>query len=438
MISDEPATHDAFERKHFAMRIARMIGNYKSPDNVSIGVYGEWGDGKTTILQMVDRELADNFAEKTMRIWFNPWRFASEDALLAGLYQLIRDALSSRFEISKQKAGALIKNAARFIPKLAVGPATLDAGSTIAAISDALSGPTTPVAQYDELTKLLAKHEIRMVIFVDDVDRLFANDLVLLFKTIKLALGFKFVTFVLAMDDKRVAQAISGFFSKDEEAGSLFLEKIIQLPLHLPKPTSIQLEDFTMSLILASLESSGSQWTTQQQLRFLGCFKNGFAYKVTTPRIAKRFANAIAFAVPALKDEVDLCDLAVIEGIRLFQPQLYEAIRVSNLFAEEFQYEFLPTEKKKVDEAIEKSLGSRASKTEISSAIYLVRALRQRTSSDSELGVSKRIYQSEYFDRYFLYGIAQSDISDNVMDEIVSRHNRASDPLALVLSKPNL
>lgn len=58
----------------------------------------------------------------------------------------------------------------------------------------------------------------------------------------------------------------------------------------------------------------------------MGCDK-GSMNRMTTPRVAKRFGNALTFALPILVGETDAVDLILIEGIRIFYPELHAAIR---------------------------------------------------------------------------------------------------------------
>ena len=56
-------------------------------------------------------------------------------------------------------------------------------------------------------------------------------------------------------------------------------------------------------------------------------FVDGLEPRLTTPRLGKLYANALTFALPLLKGEVDIVDLMLIEGIRIFYPNLYAEIR---------------------------------------------------------------------------------------------------------------
>jgi predicted KAP-like P-loop ATPase len=81
--SDKPIileAQDRFNRYKFSSRIAETIINRKNDDGLVIGLYGVWGEGKSSILNMIESNLI--ITEEIIIIKFNPWRFKDEDALI--------------------------------------------------------------------------------------------------------------------------------------------------------------------------------------------------------------------------------------------------------------------------------------------------------------------------------------------------------------------
>jgi Cdc6-like AAA superfamily ATPase len=87
--ADSPTTKDLLGFKRFVEPIARRIA-YATDENtpLTIGVYGEWGSGKTSFLQMIDEELQK---QDIYPIWFNAWKYDQEDNLWSALIQTILD-----------------------------------------------------------------------------------------------------------------------------------------------------------------------------------------------------------------------------------------------------------------------------------------------------------------------------------------------------------
>ena len=95
--SDAPVTtkvEDIFSRWKFSERVAQVIASRRDPSSIVIGLYGRWGDGKTSVLNFIEQSLNTN--DDVICIKFNPWRFGTEDQLLMGFFNQIADALDTK------------------------------------------------------------------------------------------------------------------------------------------------------------------------------------------------------------------------------------------------------------------------------------------------------------------------------------------------------
>jgi hypothetical protein len=75
LATDQPissSADDRFSRKLFAYRAAQTIAHRADPTSIVVGIYGSWGEGKTSVLRMIDEGLASEKHVKSF--WFNPWR----------------------------------------------------------------------------------------------------------------------------------------------------------------------------------------------------------------------------------------------------------------------------------------------------------------------------------------------------------------------------
>ena len=87
--ADSPTTEDLLGFKRFAEPIARSIANVTAKETpLTIGVYGEWGSGKTSFLKMIDESLRE---QDIYPVWFNAWKYEQEDNLWSALIQTILD-----------------------------------------------------------------------------------------------------------------------------------------------------------------------------------------------------------------------------------------------------------------------------------------------------------------------------------------------------------
>ena len=100
-----------------------------------------------------------------------------------------------------------------------------------------LTPPEGFEARKKKLEELLKKDRFQRVVFIDDLDRLPADELQEMFRVIKSVANFPNVVYVLAYDRKVVSAALDKFHPG---RGELFLEKIVQMPLTMPKPENLK------------------------------------------------------------------------------------------------------------------------------------------------------------------------------------------------------
>jgi predicted KAP-like P-loop ATPase len=220
---------DVFDREPFARRIADTIGERKDPSSLVVGIYGPWGDGKTTVLNFIRGRLKDY--QSVICVSFNPWRMEGEQALLQGFFATLAEVLDKELTTSSEKLGDILKKYGALL-KVAPGgwgDAAVGAGTALSAVSlDELR---------NRISGMLRDTGKRVVVIMDDIDRLDRGEIQAIFRLVKLTGDFENTAYVLAFDEEMVASAVGEKYAsssgKTYEAGVNFLEKIVQVPLHL-------------------------------------------------------------------------------------------------------------------------------------------------------------------------------------------------------------
>jgi predicted KAP-like P-loop ATPase len=331
--TDQPIVgkdQDRFNRWPFAERIAATIARGRDPASLVIGLYGPWGDGKTSTLVMMEQALAQYPDVVVFR--FNPWQFGGEEQLLRGFFDSLADVLGESLKGFKEAIGGILEKYGGILSAASVHMAhgsgvTIDPGKGVAALGRSLSSIQLQQLRV-RLEKILRDSGKQVVILVDDIDRLDRSEIHAIFKLIKLSASFEHTTYVLAFDDEMVAAALGEKYgSGDIAAGRAFLEKIIQVPLHLPPAEITELRQVAFDELNAILEQSQIGLTREQVEQFFVSFQGAIQDQMKTPRQAKRLANAISFALPILKGEANPVDVMLIEATRVIFPKLYAAIR---------------------------------------------------------------------------------------------------------------
>ncbi len=440
--SDEPIRskeQDKYSRWPFAKRIADTLAARTDPSSIVIGLYGPWGDGKTSTLHMMGAALSAH--EDVVLVQFNPWLFQSEEQLLRGFFATLADAIDRSLPTTAEKIGGVLKRYGSLlsVASIPIAPGfELKPGEAAKGLGEALSEVTIDALR-ERVERFLTEAGKRVVILVDDIDRLDRAETHAILKLVKLSAGFKHTSYVLSFDDQMVAAAIGERYAEGGiDAGRAFLEKIIQVPLHLPPPNEVALRIAALEGIEAAIKTAEVVLTQQQADAFTRHFIDGLEPQLRTPRHAKLYANAAMFALPLLKGEANPVELLLIEGIRIFYPKLYKAIRDNPAL-------FLTRDidgdrrndpvRQRADELIDAALDGLPAIMKRQVRKRLLEVLFPRLSDmgygdewDIIWENEQRICSRHYFDRYFTYSVPPGDVPDLEVTQLLESLARPDAP----------
>jgi hypothetical protein len=437
--SDQPIRskeQDRFNRSPFAQRIAETLAGRTDPSSLVIGIYGPWGDGKSSTLYLMEEVLARH--SDVVRVRFNPWHFDSEDHLLRGFFATLGDAIGKSLSTKGEEIGRILKEYGSLLSVASVsiaGAFQSGVGDAAKGLGEALSSVTLDELR-GRLEALLRKQGKRIAILIDDIDRLDRREIHAIFRLIKLSASFDYTSYVLAFDDKMVAAALGERYGEGNvEAGRAFLEKIVQVPLHLPPADELSLRKVTFEGVEAALRLSGITLSEEQVEVFVRHFVDGLEPRLTTPRQAKLFVNVLQFSLPILKGEVHPVDHMLIEGIRVFYPKLYVTIRDNPEY-------FLKLDRDGRDERIRQRaielIESALEGTGVMDAGMvkhrLLEVLFPRLKNtvygsewDERWSREQRVCSTDYFARYFSYGVPPGDVPDLKVSRVLEIAGLADD-----------
>lgn len=262
--TDEAAQQDLFEINKYINGLAKFIENCNTP--MTISIQGAWGTGKTSIMQITRNILAGN--GQTHNIWFNTWQFSQfnmDDTLAISLLSCLLDELSvsneQKAKLSKttqainfaQNVGKLGKDI--FLSMLEVSAGSkitervekgIDKTQEFFAGQEQINSATAIKnlkEQFSECVEetLANTKKSRVVVFIDDLDRLEPRKAVELLEVLKLFLDCKNCVFILAIDYEVVCKGVEAKYGKlaenitdNREKGKSFFDKIIQVPFKVP------------------------------------------------------------------------------------------------------------------------------------------------------------------------------------------------------------
>jgi len=219
---------DKFQRYPFAKRIADIVSSNKYHKSLVIGIYGKWGQGKTSVMHFIKNEVSEN----VITINFNPWRFHEQKHLLKSFFESIAIALGKKLTDHKEKFAKAFTRYAVSVGSLYSSNHPL---SDIGNETDEKLNSLSVEELKAKVDQLIIETNCNLVVFVDDIDRLDINEVQSIFKLVKLLGDFPRTAYILSFDDDLVAASLGPqYANRDKSSGYEFLEKIIQLPLHLP------------------------------------------------------------------------------------------------------------------------------------------------------------------------------------------------------------
>lgn len=241
--TDEPAIKDEFDIKQYVQGLGAFIKECEMP--MTIAVQGDWGSGKTSIMNLVNAELRDS----VISVWFNTWKFSQFDMednlaiifltyLTTELEKYGGDSFFKEFigflKTSGKKGIQFIGDVTEQVIGSSVVKSTINDFLNISAIEAIDKLKESFQKSVDEIYKKNGNK--RIVFFIDDLDRLQPVRAVELLEVLKIFLDCNNCVFVLAIDYEVVSQGIKEKYnnSLDERKSRKFFEKIIQVPFKMP------------------------------------------------------------------------------------------------------------------------------------------------------------------------------------------------------------
>lgn len=420
---------DSFQRYEFAKQVAAIACNDNKERSLVIGLYGRWGEGKTSLLNFIQAQLPQD----VIVINFNPWYCSDEHQLLKAFFTSLSIALDKEIKTGKEKFGKVLADYGEsigefteYIPKIGKAIKSLkNLGKKLSEI--------TIENQKKRVDRIIKISNKRIVVFMDDIDRLDISEIQAVFKLVKLVGDFPKTTYVLSFDDEMVAEALSPKYGNgSSNSGHSFMQKIIQVPIKIPKITSEALSRYTIKMIENVLLNKSLSLNDEAHHPFIESFNKHLLPLFTTPRSAVRYANSIRLPIEILMDEVNISDLLFIEGVKLLEPKVYEFIRFHGLDILSLDNKPLyGTNKKKRDDVLitfDNFINTYHDANAIKNLILHIFPQLWDTHNGEILSdktilkliTDKRICTKKYFERYFTYSLGTDEISEKYFNSFLA------------------
>lgn len=438
ILPDKPLDNpelDRFGYREFSENLAKSILAVSSNQGFVIALYGQWGSGKTTITNFVSYYLKkEPVSKRPIIIKFNPWWFSGDENLIRHFFQQLRISIEQETVDGEELDKELNKDLLLFmdvVSEVATGlefpwwvKGGVNIGKKIAGQPTSL--PALPTIK-ESIAKKLLKSKRKILVIIDDIDRLTAEEIRQIFKLVKAVGDFPNVIYLLSFDKK---VAIESLKKVQNIPGEEYLEKIVQAPFEVPMPDRYQLNTLFVERINALIEEEEDKRYDEQHWQNI--FFGGLENYLTTPRKIIQLYNALSVTYPAVKGEVNNIDFMAIEAIRVFTPQVYDVMRQnSKMFARDLYSSSSrnDAEEKELKEFHDGWLTALPSKDrDILKKIMpvLFPKLQQvlsghhlETANETELRLLNRICHPDVFPIYFRFGVSSDTVSTLEIKTIV-------------------
>lgn len=323
--------NDLLGRASFAKHLGRAIYEYPGGDGLVIGLFGKWGTGKTSVLNMALQEislLSKNDDNKPLVVKFAPWNYVDRENLISLFFQCLKNKVendkSGRWKKTIGKAlsdyaGAF--DAIALVPVLGSGLAAI-LKTTAASEGKKLSqGPSLDESK-ELLEKALMEGGQKIIVVIDDIDRLSNLQIRDIFQLVKQVADFPNVIYILAMDREVVTHALEDVHGFD---GNEYLEKIVQIPFEIPELSKDKLQNILFTKLDAVVSSCNAEMILDKRY-WSQVFRNCVEPYIHTLRDINRVVNTFQFKLGMLAQESCIEDIIALTSIDVLEPKLYKWI----------------------------------------------------------------------------------------------------------------
>ena len=300
ILSDNETKIDMLNNKAIAKTVVEVIRECDDRP-ISIGIHGDWGAGKSSILVMVEDELNSkvNKNNSVVCIRFNGWQHQGfEDAKIALMSAIVSELSKNQKFTPKAKealqklwkninwlsvakaAGSAVFSLSTGLPPIGLLNNLMDGLKSTVADKDKVSAALDSIGKYmtdskvfedTSLTKefaefqssfetLLKESKIqKLVVLIDDLDRCLPKVTIETLEAVRLFMFTKYTAFVIAADEAMIEYAVHNHFPNlPDEAGSKYdyskryLEKLIQVPFKIPALGEVESEMYVTLLMISS------------------------------------------------------------------------------------------------------------------------------------------------------------------------------------------
>ncbi|MAZ28287.1 MAG: hypothetical protein CL868_14580 [Cytophagaceae bacterium] len=340
LIHDNPKVKeekDILKYDRVVDKLFNILTNQESTKSLTIGLVGPWGNGKSSVIQMLlDRfviqlthtEKVKQFftkekikglfkrgvTEEYLIIHFLPYLNHNDQDLITEFFR----GLSSKLKPYNGKLSNLVLEYSKRLVDLYKSKINLNFFEKHISSFE----KTSAKEMYDDINARLKETDKKIIVFVDDLDRLNAREILQVLKLIRNSADFSNVIFLVAMDKNYVVNLLT---DKREILNARFIDKFFQLEVYLPAIRKENLRAIFKNIIIESTINFNSEFTSQLE-KALNDEGNLFDDYIHNLRDVKRTVNQIVFEYSYTGGAINLKDFFNFIYFKLKYPQFVKIL----------------------------------------------------------------------------------------------------------------
>ena len=330
-------SEDKLNRSGFAKLLAQTLVNLNSEDTFTVGLFGKWGSGKTSIVNMTLSEIESIQSQKQdeqhiIVVHFDPWNFTDTNQLLTQFFVRLANEFQKKRDANLTKIGqALAKYSDAFsllelIPGVGAPIAAASKWGFSLLVKKMQRGldERDVLKQKDQVIKLLREQSHRILVVLDDIDRLSNEQIRYVFQLITSVARFPKTTYLLVFDKEIVVEAL-----KDVQSGNGqdYLEKVIQMPIQIPDIHRSDLHNILFEQLDQIKADFPDVGFSPDHFRYL--FEVCIDPFIKHLRDVNRLSNTLRFKLSGVPADIDYVDMIALSILEIHHPLVYEWIKAN-------------------------------------------------------------------------------------------------------------
>ena len=298
---------DIFDFKESVSYLVSYIDSLKYEDSFAVGINSKWGTGKSSYINLIKNQISkikkeDKEVYKILN--FNPWRYSNSDEMIKGFFDELNNCISYNDNVFNK---ILSTYSEKLVP--------ISQNTLFAFFHNLLYTADDAKTLHQKINKFLGDKRYRVVIFVDDIDRLNNEEVYEVFKLVRNTASFKNFIFIMAYDKEYINYAFDkmNIYNK-----SPYIDKIVNYEISIPVISKEKIIEY----IFRDLEKVFS-FKYSVLSHIYGNITKVLQDNFTSLREANLLINNFKLNFIPVDGYVDVKDFLVLELLRLKYPEVY-------------------------------------------------------------------------------------------------------------------